>query len=38
MAMEEHWLRLLIVVGLLWLGRRLWAHSVAWVLPRGRCP
>ncbi len=37
MALEERWLGLLIVVGLVWLGRRLWARGVAWVLPRGRC-
>ncbi len=29
MAMEEHWLGLLIVVGLLWLACRLWARGVA---------
>ena len=38
MALEEQWLRLIILVGLLWLARQLWAHAVAWVLPRGRCP
>ena len=38
MAVEEHRLGLLMVVGLLGLGRQLWAHGVPWVLPRGRCP
>ncbi len=38
MALEEQWLRLIILVSLLWLARQLWAHAVAWVLPRGRCP
>ncbi len=38
MLREEPWLGLLIVIGLLWLGRRLWVRGVAWVLPRGRCP
>ena len=37
MAMDERWLGLLIVLSLLWLSRRLWACSVASVLPRGRC-
>ena len=37
MVMEEEWLRLIILVGLLWLGRQLWAHTVTWVLPGGRC-
>ena len=37
MVLEEQWLRLIILVGLLWLGRQLWAHAVTWVLPRGRC-
>ena len=37
MVMTECWLRLLILVSLLWLSRRLWERSVAWVLPRGRC-
>ncbi len=36
MALEERWLGLLIVVGLLWLACRLWTRGVAWVLPRGR--
>ena len=33
MLTDERWLGLLIVVGLLWLGRRLWARGVAWVVP-----
>ena len=38
MTMEERWLGLLILIGLLWLGCRLWGCGVAWGLPRGRCP
>ena len=38
MGMEEPWLGLLIVVSLVWLTCRLWAHGVTWFLPRGRCP
>ncbi len=34
MALEEQWLRLMILVGLLGLGRWLWARGVAWVPPR----
>src|SRR3712207_3113797 len=37
MVMEAHVLELLLVLGLLWLGRRLWARGVAWILPHGRC-
>ncbi len=28
--MEAHGLGLLILVGLLWLGRQFWARGVAW--------
>ncbi len=38
MAMEEHGLGLILLVGLVWLTCRLWARGLAWVLPHGRCP
>ena len=38
MAMDERWFGLILLVGLVGLGRRLWTRGVAWVLPRGRCP
>ncbi len=37
MLMDERWLGLILLVSLVWLACRLWAHGLTWILPRGRC-